>query len=150
MTESLSRYTLIAIACLAIVSAVLPWYADHLGNQSLRRAEQGWSVESLDLARKAVAYDPLSVDALFILAGAQQRLGRSAEARSSLNRAVELQPDNYITWEQLAHYERTYWGEVDAARAHLDRAAGLNPFDERLRRPDAPCASCSSSPPASR
>lgn len=133
MVEKWLRYSLFAVALMAIATAILPWYSHYLGDQALRHAEKGWMVESLHLAKKATVYDPLSIDALFILAGAQQRLGKSAEAKASLSKAVELQPDNYLTWEQLAIYERDYWGESEAARVHLARAAGLNRYDERLR-----------------
>lgn len=133
MVEKWLRYTLLTVASLASVSAFLPWYSLHLGSRSLEHAEDGLGVESLHLARKATEYNPLSIEALFILAGAQQRLGKGSEARVTLIRAVELQPDNYLTWEQLAFYESGYWGEPELAREHLARAAELNRYDERLR-----------------
>lgn len=133
MAEKWVRNLIFAIAFLAIASALLPWYSHYLGNQALKQAEQGWGVESLHQAKKAVAYNPFSIDALFIQAGAQQRLGRTTEARASLLKAVELQPQNYSTWEQLALYERDYWGDPAAAQVHLARAAELNRYDEQLQ-----------------
>lgn len=133
MLAKWTRNMIGVIALLAVASAILPWYSHYLSEQSLRQAELGRAAESHHLARKAVSYNPLSVDALIVLAGAQQRLGRAGEARTSLLKATELQPQNYITWEQLAIYERDFWNDPAGAQAHIAQAARLNRFDERLR-----------------
>lgn len=127
------RIAICAIAFMAVASAFSPWYSYHLRNKSLTRAEQRENIESLHLAEKAVFYNPLSIDALFVLAGAEQKLGRISETRATLMKAVELQPQNYITWEQLAIYERDRWGDPQSAAAHFEKAIELNPHDRQLQ-----------------
>jgi Tfp pilus assembly protein PilF len=102
-------------------------------NDSLEQAEMGWQVDALHTAEKAMGFNPLSVDGMFVLAGVQQRLGRVAEARATLVRATEMQPQNYLVWERLASYERDKWGEPGPASEHYARAVSLNPHDKQLR-----------------
>lgn len=125
---------LVSVVCaIAIVLAVMPWYAGYLQNKSLRQAELGFHVDALHTAQSAAKLNPLSVDGLFVLAGAQQRIGRIDEARRTMMRATRLEPENYLVWEQLAVYERDRWGEPDLAREHFERALRLNPLDRQLR-----------------
>ncbi len=123
-----------SVAVVAIIIAVLPWYSAHLQNESLKQAELGLQVEALHTAEAATFYNPVSIQGLFVLAGAQQRLGREVEARTTLVKATELQPLNYATWEQLALYERDRWLLPDQAREHFLRAVELNPQDRHLRK----------------
>ena len=125
---------LASIVCVAaIIATLIPWYADHLMNVALKRAEMGWQAEALHAAQQSVNYNPLSINSRFVLAGAQQRLGRTREAKETVANATAMQPDNYIAWEQLAIYERDKWGEPDLAREHFAKAVSLNPHDQRLR-----------------
>ena len=128
-----TRIMLVITGITAILLTLVPWYAGHLENKALIEAEQGYQVESLHEAEKAVTYNPFSINALFVLAGAQQRIGRENQARLTLLKATELQPMNYITWEQLALYERDKWGQPDLAREHFEKAVALNPQDRYLK-----------------
>jgi tetratricopeptide (TPR) repeat protein len=130
---SFLRIFIPALAIVAIISVVVPWYSHHLREKSLGKAERGFQVDALHAAERAVALNPLSVDALFVLAGANQRLGREEAAREALEKATGLQPLNYQTWEQLARYERDRWRQPEEARAHYERAIELNPLDKQLR-----------------
>ncbi len=76
-------------------------------------------------AGSAVARDPLSVEALFTLASAQQVSGRDALARATLARAVRLQPSNPQTWLALARYDLA--GNPSAAVKELQAAIYLDP-----------------------
>lgn len=127
------RFIVMIIALAAIALAIIPWYSDYLQNKSLKQAGTGKHIEALHTAQRSVTVNPLSVDALFILAGAQQRVGYDEAARRSLIKATELQPQNYATWKQLAVYERDYWDEPDLAREHFEKAVSLNPQDKLLR-----------------
>lgn len=129
-----ARAMLVLTGIVAIMSTIVPWYAGHLQNKALLEAEQGYQVESLHEAEKAVSYNPFSINALFVLAGAQQRIGRENQARLTLQKAIEIQPLNYVTWEQLAIYERDRWGQPDIAKEHFDIAISLNPQDSFLRK----------------
>ncbi|MHB1389954.1 MAG: hypothetical protein ACYCXF_01800 [Thermoleophilia bacterium] len=123
-----------AVALISIILTLLPWYAEYLKNESLKQAESGNNSQALHTAGRAVMLNPLSVGALFVLAGAQQRLGRESETRETLIKATTEQPLNYTTWEQLATYERDRWGQPELAATHFARAVSLNPFDEQLRK----------------
>lgn len=127
------RAMLILTGIVAVISTLVPWYAGHLQNKALLEAEQGYQVESLHEAEKAVSYNPFSINALFVLAGAQQRIGRENQARLTLQKAIQIQPLNYVTWEQLAIYERDIWGQPDLSREHFDKAITLNPEDRFLK-----------------
>lgn len=127
------RVFLLTIMAVAALLSLLPWYSDYLSNVALRQAGKGFQVESLHAAEKAVAANPFSINSLFVLAGAQQRMGRQAEARESLIRATELQPQNYATWRQLAVYELDYWQMTEEAKANFARAIDLNPHDAGLK-----------------
>jgi tetratricopeptide (TPR) repeat protein len=136
MNKRVSRLlasTMIPVAVLAILFALLPWYSNHLRIQALESAQKGEPADSLHTAERAVTVNPVSLQARFVLAGAQQRLGRDAEARNTLVKALDLQPLNYNTWEQLAIYERDQWGEADLSQEHFAIAIRLNPEDEQLR-----------------
>jgi hypothetical protein len=76
-------------------------------------------------AHAAVAQDPLSAEALFTLATVQHASGRSALARTTLERAVRLQPSNPQTWLELARYDLT--SNPPAALKELQAAIYLNP-----------------------
>lgn len=132
--NSVVRILLLAVAVVAIMLTLIPWYASYLTSEALRKAGKGFQVEALHTAEKAVSFNPISVNALFVLAGAQQRMGREAEARKTLIKATELQPQNYATWRQLAVYERDYWRMPEEAKLHFQKAIELNPGDKELRR----------------
>ncbi|MHB8159779.1 MAG: hypothetical protein ACYDGS_04695 [Thermoleophilia bacterium] len=127
-------YVSILVSICAILAAVIPWYGSHLVNKSLEQAELGYQVESLHSAESAIKYNPLSVNAYFVLAGARQRIGHDADARAALIKATQLQPLNYQTWEQLALYERDRWHEPEKASEHFEKAVTLNPNDKYLRK----------------
>lgn len=93
----------------------------------------GYQVEALHTAEAARLYSPLSVQSLFVLAGAQQRVGHIVDARATLIEATELQPMNYQTWEQLARYERDRWNQPDDAIEHFEKSVALNPQDRHLK-----------------
>jgi O-antigen ligase len=76
-------------------------------------------------AGRAVSRDPLSVEALFTLAGVQQVSGRPALARATLERAVRLQPSNPETWLKLGRYDVS--SNPGAAVKELQAAIYLDP-----------------------
>jgi tetratricopeptide (TPR) repeat protein len=127
-------YAPILISICAILAAAIPWYGNHLVKKSLEQAELGYQVESLHSAESAIKYNPLSVNAYFVLAGTRQRIGHDADARTALIKATQLQPLNYQTWEQLALYERDRWHEPEKASEHFKKAVSLNPNDKYLRK----------------
>jgi hypothetical protein len=77
-------------------------------------------------AEDAVAIDPLSIDALFMLAAVERASRDAAAAREALQRAVELQPANPESWLRLGQFELDQ-GHVRRARRLLGAAIYLDP-----------------------
>jgi O-Antigen ligase len=71
-------------------------------------------------ARRGVARDPLSVQALFSLSAVQQASGEPALARATLVRAVNLQPSNPETWLHIGEYDLS----ADRSNAYANGAEG--------------------------
>ena len=128
------RYTVAAVAIFAVVLALIPWYSAYLRDKSLREAEDGYQVDALHTAESAQSWDPVSVNAIFVLAGAEQRMGWQQDSRKTLERATRLEPLNYATWESLAVEERNNWGMPDQAARDFARAIALDPQDKELRQ----------------
>lgn len=127
------RVLFATVAAVATLLALIPWYSDYLTSRALKQAGTGFQVEALHTAEKAASINPFSINALFVLAGAQQRLGREEEAKKTLIEATELQPQNYATWRQLAVYERGHWQMPAEAKIHFQKAIELNPGDQGLK-----------------
>jgi hypothetical protein len=76
-------------------------------------------------ARSAVSRDPLSVQALFTLAGVQTAAHQPAQARATLRKAVRLQPSNPQTWLTLGRFDLTSYPQ--AALGELRAGIYLDP-----------------------
>jgi Tfp pilus assembly protein PilF len=66
-------------------------------------------------------------------AGAHEDLGRPAAARANLRDALQLEPDNFVTYALLGDLE-TRTGRLARAKRFYSRAADLNPRDIGLRQ----------------
>jgi Tfp pilus assembly protein PilF len=86
---------------------------------------------ALTNARAAVTADPVSAQALWILASIDADLGRSANAHDELLRATSVQPANPGTWETLGLYDLQHGLPGEAASA-LQRALQLEPFSPQV------------------
>jgi serine/threonine-protein kinase len=85
--------------------------------------------EELSLAKKSLPNDPLP----FVLTGyIDRRQGRWPESTKSLERAVELDPQNPAVLQQIAASYDLLRRYADEARA-VDRAIALTPKDAALR-----------------
>ena len=90
-----------AVAAGLVVAALLaawaewePQRSDEASAEALSLAARGRLGAAEAAARTATSRDPLSAEALFTLADVQQIAGRRSAARSTLQRAVRLQPSN--------------------------------------------------------
>ncbi|MGA2320075.1 MAG: O-antigen ligase family protein [Solirubrobacteraceae bacterium] len=120
-------YVRVALAALAIVGALLAVWSESQPQRSVDASQQalaqlaGDPKAALPEAQTGVARDPLSAQALFVLATVQQANGESAGARATLVRAVRLQPSNPETWLRLGKYEL----ERDPRAALRELEAGI-------------------------
>jgi O-Antigen ligase/Tetratricopeptide repeat len=88
--------------------------------------------EQLSAARTAADLDPLSVTPLYLQASALETLGDRNAAKSALLDALELEPENFVTFGLLGDFQ-VRAGHPRAARAYYRKALRLNPRDIGLR-----------------
>jgi O-antigen ligase len=120
------------IAVAVVVGALLAAWAQWQPQRSADASQEALALSASNplaarsAARAAVAYDPVSVEALFTLSTIQQHSGQTALARATLVRAVHLQPSNPQTWQTLGEYDLRN-GDPKAAMSELRAAVYLNP-----------------------
>lgn len=120
--------------CLALVALLVGTL--YLGDVSIRKARTtpaAEPVERLDAAETAETLLPWSTVPLYLKAGAHEDLGRRDAARSDLREAVDLEPDNFVTYALLGDLE-VRAGHPRRARVLYRRALELNPRDVGLRK----------------
>jgi hypothetical protein len=115
----------IAAALLAAWSQWQPQRSEAARQQADARLEAHDPRGASEAAEQAVARDPLSVEALITLSSVQQVVGQPGLARTTLERAVRLQPSNPQTWLALGRYDLT--GNPRASVKELQAAIYLNP-----------------------
>jgi hypothetical protein len=124
-------YLRLCVAGAAIVAALLAAWSQWQPQRSEEARQEALVLLADDplaatvAAERAVTRDPLSVEALFTLASAEQVAGQPALARVTLERAVRLQPSNWETWLRLGRYDVS--SDPRAAVKELQAAIYLNP-----------------------
>lgn len=122
----------VGIAVAVVVGALLAAWAQWQPQRSADASQEALALSARNplaarsAARAAVAYDPVSAEALFTLSTIQQHAGQTALARATLVRAVHLQPSNPQTWQTLGEYDLRN-GNPKAAMSELRAAVYLNP-----------------------
>jgi tetratricopeptide (TPR) repeat protein len=108
-----------------LVSLASPWFARRKVADAYAAIERGDAGDAVGHARRARTFNPLSVDPLFGEAAGEE-LRRNDRAASDLYiRAVELQPQNPLTWYELGRFEYDV-GLRDAAIRHMRRSLELD------------------------
>ena len=121
----------VALAITVLVAAVLAAWSQWQPQSSANASQEALALIARDPAgalsdaRTGISRDPLSAQALFTLATVEQAAGESALARSTLERAVRLQPSNPRTWFELARHDLT--SDPRAALEELQAVIYLNP-----------------------
>jgi O-antigen ligase len=123
----------IAVAVVALMGASLaiwfewqPQRSEDAGEQALSRLASHDPRGALASAQSAVSRDPLSVEALFVLASVRNAEGQATQARATLRKAVRLQPSNPKTWLALGRFDLA--GDPGAALQELRAAIYLDPL----------------------
>jgi tetratricopeptide (TPR) repeat protein len=88
-------------ALAALYSLTSPWLAVNRVAAAYAAIERNKPDEALTDARSARAFNPLSVDALFV----QALVDTNAKALKLYRQAVDLEPTNPETWYQLGAFE---------------------------------------------
>jgi hypothetical protein len=122
----------LGIAAVALLAALLtawsqwqPLRAEEKSEAALGVLGTGNAASARSMAASAVSTDPLSVEALFVLAHIQNASGETAGARGTLARAVRLQPSNPKPWLELGRFDLTT--KPRAALDELQASIYLNP-----------------------
>jgi O-Antigen ligase len=101
----------LGVAAAVLVGALMAVWSQWQPQRSVDASQEALALlashprAALASAQTAVSRDPVSAQALITLATVQQRMGRSVQARATLERAVHLQPSNPQTWLELARYD---------------------------------------------
>ncbi len=121
----------VGVAMAAVIAALLAAWSQWQPQRSVNASQEALTLVSanphaaLAKAQTAVARDPLSAQALIVLATVQQSAGQPALAKATLQRAVRLQPSNPQTWLALARHDLA--SEPALALKELQAVIYLNP-----------------------
>ncbi len=123
----------LGVAAAVVIAALLAAWAQWQPQRSADASQKALSLSASDpraaltAAQNAVAYDPVSAEALFTLSTIRQRAGQSALARATLVHAVHMQPSNPQTWKALGEYDLQN-GRPGEALNELRATVYLNPL----------------------
>jgi hypothetical protein len=101
----------VGVATAAVIAALLAAWSQWQPQRSAGASQEALTLlgtnphDALAKAQTAVARDPLSAQALIVLAAVQQSAGEPVLAKATLQRAVRLQPSNPQTWLALARHD---------------------------------------------
>jgi O-antigen ligase len=117
-----------------LVIVALSFLSPYLSQSALARAivlaSGNRTAAAAVQAHRAHRFDPLAVDPLFTLALIEQQEGQASAAVATLEQAVRLQPQNYLTYYELGDMQLNVLGRRTAAAASLRHALALNPNDD--------------------
>ena len=134
-----ARRPFLAAAAVALGAGILfslaaPPLAERRLDLALDALTLGRAGTAIELARDAQELNPLAVEPLHLEAAAYEATGRLDEAETLYVRAVELQPQNAVTWFELGRFEYEARENLRRALFYLDRAWGLDPWARETGR----------------
>ena len=115
-----------ALALAAAGAVVTPWLAQRSVREVNPALERGDLAAARDAAERARSLDPLALEPLFARARVEEDAGDEEAALAAYRRAVDVQPENPVSWYELGLYEFSL-GDRCAAYVHLNRAYTLDP-----------------------
>lgn len=124
----------VVLGLLALWSITQPYRAFHTSQNALAAIERGDIEEAVELSKKAVKQDPVSLDTHAVEATALAAGGDIAGARKTIEEAVALQPRNPAAWVQLLTFELGPAADPERAAAAYRAAVYLDPYSPTLRR----------------
>ena len=122
------------LAAVVLVSFSFPRLADRAERRSTRALVAGDLDKALDEARWAHRFNPVSADPLFAQARVAERQRVPWRAERAYIRAVELQPDNPLTWYTLGIFEFDVRENLCAAYRFLNNSYTLDPAGNQWQR----------------
>jgi len=138
-TSALRKRPILGIGMVLLVAVVLvsfsfPRLADRAERRSTKALADGDLTRALDEARWAHFFNPVSADPMFARARVAERRGVAWRAERYYIEAVELQPDNPLTWYTLGVFEFDVRRNLCAAYRFLNNAYTLDPKGNQWTR----------------
>jgi hypothetical protein len=118
--------TVALVALVAAFSIASPWAAARKTDAAYEALGRGDLSAARKDAKRARWLNPLALDPLRAEAAVAEAQARGQDALELYVKAVELQPENWQSWYELARFEQAV-GLRDAAMRHATRAAQLDP-----------------------
>jgi hypothetical protein len=125
---------IVLLAAVVLVSFSFPRLADRAERRSTRALVSGDLEQALREAKRARFFNPESADPLFAQARVAERERVPLRAERAYIRAVELQPDNPLTWYTLGIFEFEVRTNLCAAYRFLNNSYTLDPAGNQWRR----------------
>jgi hypothetical protein len=128
-----SRRPLLAVAAVGLAAAAalslaFPRLAERRVDEALAALVEGQPATAIERARDAREYNPLAIEPIHVEAVAYEAVGRLDEAETLYVRAVQLQPQNAVTWYELGRFEYESRANLGRALTYLDRSWALDPW----------------------
>lgn len=117
----------VLLAAVVLVSFSFPRIADRAERRSTQALADGDLGRALDEAEWAHVFNPISADPIFARARVAEAEGVRWRAERAYIDAVELQPDNPLTWYTLGTFEFDVRKNLCAAYRFLNNAYTLDP-----------------------
>ena len=118
---------MVALAALVLVSFSFPRLADRAERRSTLALANGDLQTALDQARWAHFFNPVSADPWFARARVEEVRGVLWRAEDYYVKAIELQPDNPLTWYTAGVFEFEARKNLCATYRFLNNAYTLDP-----------------------
>jgi O-Antigen ligase len=124
--RSVARYASAALLTAAAVSVAMLYLSDLYVRKA--RTEFDNPTEQLSAAQQAEDLNPVWIVPLYLQASALESEGQTAEAREALQKALDQEPENFVTLALLGDLE-VRAGRRGLARDYYGRASEMNPLD---------------------
>jgi len=116
---------LAAVVLLAAWAVWQPLHSADAASAAVNAATRGDIRSALEDARTAISRDPLALTPRFELSEIYTAAGDEPAARAALVDAIDVQPQNFQSWLQLAGYDLQH-GHPRVALSELTRTLSLN------------------------
>lgn len=124
----LPAVAVLALAATAVASLATPWLADRRIDSAFVAVTARDYARAATIARRAHDLNPLSLQALYTWALAEEARPRLGVARRLYVDAVDLQPKNPDTWYALGDFEATVLHDCLLGYEHLNQSYTLDRF----------------------
>jgi hypothetical protein len=128
------RLLVTGLVAAGVISWALPYLSQRAASAAVDDASRGHFAQAAASAREAGRLDPLAVDPLITLAVVQAQQHQATAARSTLEKAMRLQPRNYAAYYQMGLLVLNSSGQKAEATQWFRRALALNPLDPLTRQ----------------